>query len=83
MRMHCYIYKGRKKADTYLFVEKQDDFSRVPQPLLALLGRLELIMDIELDASRTLAQADPAQVIGLLREQGYFLQIPPRIETLQ
>lgn len=81
--MDCYIYKGRKKADSYLFVDTQDDFSRVPPQLLDLLGNLEFVMQIKLDASRTLAQADVGQVMNLLREQGYFLQIPPRIETLQ
>jgi uncharacterized protein YcgL (UPF0745 family) len=39
--MHCAIYKGHRKPDTYLFVERPDDFSRLPGALLRLMGRLE------------------------------------------
>ncbi len=75
--MNCVIYKGSKKYDTYLYVEHEDDFSRVPNALLEMLGSLEKVMALELTASRTLAQADPEQVRRLLSEQGYFLQTPP------
>lgn len=75
--MNCVIYKGNKKYDTYLYVEREDDFSRVPGALLEMLGSLEKVMALELKAGRTLAQADPEQVRRLLTEQGYFLQTPP------
>ena len=76
--MHCAIYKGPKKADHYLYVEQEDNFERVPQTLLELLGSLELVMILELSPERRLAQADIQQVMQALQEQGYFLQIPPR-----
>ena len=76
--MQCVIYKGRKKADTYLYLEREGDFSRVPPALLELLGPLERVMSLELGPQRTLARADAEQVRGLLREQGYYLQMPPR-----
>lgn len=76
--MHCVIYKGRKKADTYLYLEREGDFSRVPPALLALLGTLELVLNLELTPQRYLARADVEQVRVQLREQGYFLQMPPR-----
>ena len=81
--MQCYVYKSQKKNDTYLFVELEEDFSKVPEQLMNMLGKLEFVMEVALSESRPLAQADPMQVIGLLQEQGYFLQIPPKIETLQ
>lgn len=74
--MRCSIYKGRKKADTYLYVEREDDFSRVPEALLTLLGPLQHVMNLELTRGRSLAQADPEQVRRLLREQGYYIQLP-------
>jgi len=73
----CVIYKGRRRADTYLYIEHDDDFSRVPAALLDMLGHMERVMELELAADRTLAQADPEQVRRLLREQGYYLQMPP------
>ena len=81
--MQCYIYKSFKKTDTYLFVQQEQDFSRVPKQLLDMLGKLEFVMEVALSESRPLAQADPIQVMNLLHEQGYFLQMPPRVETMQ
>lgn len=76
--MRCVIYKGRKKADTYLYVEAEGDLASVPQALLDLLGALEPVMSLELTPERTLARADVEEVRARLREQGYYLQMPPR-----
>lgn len=81
--MQCAVYKGSKKRDTYLFVEHEDDFTHVPQTLLSMLGDLELVMTLNLSDRRRLAQVDPQQVMQLLQTQGYYLQLPPSIETLQ
>lgn len=78
--MHCAIYKGHKKIDHYLYVEREDDFSRVPEALLSILGNLELVMTLELGPERTLAQADINQVRTSLREQGYYFQMPPQMK---
>lgn len=76
--MKCVIYKGSRKPDTYLYIERDDDFARVPEALLNMLGSLERVMSLELTPERSLAQADPEQVRRLLREQGYYLQMPPQ-----
>jgi uncharacterized protein YcgL (UPF0745 family) len=76
--MHCVIYKGCKKVDTYLYVEGEGDLARVPQALRDLLGRLEPVLRLELTPERTLARADVEQVRAQMREQGYYLQLPPR-----
>lgn len=76
--MKCAIYRSRKKLDTYLYVEREDDFERVPDALREMLGGLDFVMTLELTPERTLAQADPEQVRQQLREQGYYLQLPPR-----
>lgn len=75
--MRCAVYKSRRRANTYLYVEAENDFRRVPQVLLHMLGTLELVLTLELDARRTLAQADPEEVRRQLLEQGYYLQLPP------
>ncbi|HSH28597.1 MAG TPA: YcgL domain-containing protein [Thiohalobacter sp.] len=75
--MQCVIYKGDRKADTYLYVETEGDFSRVPDSLLQLLGNLEQVMTLELHPERALARADPEQVREQLRRQGFYLQLPP------
>jgi len=60
--MKCVIYRAERKPDAYLYIEREADFSRVPEALLKLLGRLEQVMALELTAERRLAQADPQQV---------------------
>lgn len=76
--MRCAIYRSTKKADTYLYIEKQDDFSRLPDTLRQLLGELVFVMTLELEPERRLAQADVEQVRAQLRLQGYYLQLPPK-----
>lgn len=75
--MQCTVYRSTRKSGAYLFVEEKDDFERVPDTLLKLLGRLEYSMDLELMPGRAMAQAEATEVIRLLREEGYYLQLPP------
>ena len=73
----CWIYKGSKKAETYLYVTAEDSFDAVPAELLEALGDLSLVMDLELHPNRMLANADIEQVLSDLSARGYFLQLPP------
>ncbi|MBI3773958.1 MAG: YcgL domain-containing protein [Gammaproteobacteria bacterium] len=73
----CTIYRSAKKADSYLYVERENEFARVPQALLDMLGPLTLVMSLELHSRRKLAQVDVTQVMAQLQQQGYFLQMPP------
>ena len=74
--MKCCIYKGKRKADTYLFVKHDASVWPVPKSLLALLGTLEVVMTIELSEDTTLAQACTKEVIKHLTESGFYLQLP-------
>lgn len=74
----CVVYRGRRRDDSYLFVERRDDFSRVPDALLAMLGGVEFVMDLNLWPARRLAQSSSVEVIRQLRMQGYYLQMPRR-----
>ena len=76
------VYKSPKKAETYLFVERRDDFSRVPEPLLATFGTPKLTMIINLATKRHLGQADLTKVREALVNQGYYLQLPPPPENM-
>lgn len=78
MKTSCAIYKGHRKADTYLYVERRDDFARVPAALRDALGELQLVMELELARDTRLARADAAEVQQQLRDNGYYLQLPPR-----
>ncbi|HRC72760.1 MAG TPA: YcgL domain-containing protein [Candidatus Competibacter sp.] len=78
--MLCAIYKSRKKQDTYLYMAAKDDFSKVPDNLLELLGEPIYIMDLELSPQRKLAQEDAADVLRNLQERGWHLQMPRQEE---
>lgn len=72
-----WIYKGSRRAETYLYVAGEDDFERVPAELLDAMGSLELVMTLELDEQRRLARVDAKAVLESVTRVGYFLQLPP------
>ncbi|QLE87823.1 MULTISPECIES: YcgL domain-containing protein [Shewanella] len=75
--MICAVYKSRRKLDTYLFVEKRNQFERVPEPLMEMFGAPELVMMLPLEKRSHLAFADINKVKVELEEKGYYLQLPP------
>ena len=80
--MLCAIYKSARKAQTYLFVNKRDDFSAVPEALMKMFGTPNLVTLINLATKEKLAMADLEKVKENLNEQGYYLQLPPPQEDL-
>lgn len=80
--MFCVIYRSTRREQTYLYVEKKDDFSRVPAELMAGFGKPQLAMLLPLDGRKKLAGADLDKVKQALLEQGYYLQLPPPPENL-
>lgn len=77
--VHCWIYKSLKKDEMYLYVRDEAYETLVPEALLSAIGRLEKVMDLDLHPDRPLAREDVNQVIDHLLDQGYFLQMPPRL----
>ncbi|MCG8709921.1 YcgL domain-containing protein [Brenneria sp. 4F2] len=80
--MICVIYRSAKRDQTYLYVEKKDDFSRVPEELMKSFGTPHLAMLLPLDGSKKLVNADIQKVKQALKEQGFYLQVPPPPENL-
>ena len=80
--MFCVIYKSPRREQTYLYVEKKDDFSRVPEALLQGFGKPQLTMLLPLDGRKKLVNADLEKVKEALKTQGYYLQLPPPPEDL-
>lgn len=76
------VYRSPKKEQTYLFVEKRDDFSRVPDALMATFGTPQLVTMVNLANRDKLALADIDKVKINLTEQGFYLQLPPPKEDL-
>ncbi|MFC4726624.1 YcgL domain-containing protein [Coralloluteibacterium thermophilus] len=75
--MQAYVYRSRRKADTYLYLREKDAFALVPEPLQAQLGVLEFVLEVVLEPGRRLARADADVVRADLIERGFYLQLPP------
>jgi hypothetical protein len=80
-KMYCSIYKSSKKQGAYLYIEKKDDFSPVPQELMTMFGTPKMVMVVNLEG-RKLASVDIEKVEVSLKNDGYFLQLPPPPENL-
>ena len=78
--MQCYVYKGSKKEDHFLFmpqkIESQNLPSDLPVALLEMLGDLSLIVDFDLVETRQLPNADAKEVIAALNSRGFYIQMP-------
>ncbi|MBE8595092.1 YcgL domain-containing protein [Xenorhabdus sp. BG5] len=80
--MICVIYRSPKRDQTYLYIEKRGNFSRVPEALLKAFGEPQYSMMISLSERKKLANADIEKVKTALSEQGFYLQVPPPVESL-
>ncbi|MBV7299542.1 YcgL domain-containing protein [Enterovibrio paralichthyis] len=75
--MYCAIYKSSKKESTYLYINRKDDFSEVPEKLLQTFGNPQFVMMVNLDKREKLAIADIKKVRENLTNDGFYLQLPP------
>jgi len=81
--MIAYIYKSRLKDELYLYINKKDDFSQVPQSLYDSMGKEPVfVMEVELSPERQLARENVNTVIKSLETQGFHVQIPPPIAAV-
>ncbi|MBU3056093.1 YcgL domain-containing protein [Pseudomonas indica] len=80
MKRICSIYKSPRKNEMYLYVDKREALSRVPEGLLAAFGPPQHAFDLLLTPERKLAREDIDKVLANIENQGYHLQMPPAEE---
>jgi hypothetical protein len=78
--LDCWIYKSPRKDEMYLYLAAEEDFESVPQELLSRFGPPQFVMQLTLDGTRPLAREDVSKVMDNLRERGFHLQMPPKLE---
>ena len=76
------VFKSLKKFDTYLYVDKLQNFEELPSGLRDSFGQYELVLEMELSPARKLARADANQVLSDIGFKGFYLQLPPTIDEL-
>ena len=74
--MHVYVYKSRKKTDTYVYLAARDDVARLPESLQSQLGPLTIVLEVDITPDRKLAQADAVVVLENLTSRGFHVQFP-------
>jgi len=77
--LRCWVYRSPRKQEMYLYLDIEDDFSRVPDELLRRFGEPAKIMQLSLHTERKLAREDVVKVMENLRTQGFHLQMPPKL----
>jgi len=82
MKKICSVYRSPREEGMYLYVDKKNDLEPVPEALLKRFGKPELAMTLVLTPDKKLARADAGRVLEMIKEQGFYLQIPPRPDEL-
>ena len=77
--MKCLVYRSDKKPETYLYLPLTGRYEDLPEELQQTFGEPVFVMQLELMQGRQLALADAEKVRARLKDQGYFLQLPPRV----
>ncbi len=75
--MNCYVYRSNAKPGMYLYLIEKDNFTEVPDSLMQLLGDVIYSFEFDLSKDRKLVKAEAQEVLRIMSENGYFLQMPP------
>ena len=74
----CWVYKSDRRQDTYIYLGEEDGFEKIPPALRDAMGELEFVLQVDLDASRKLPNAEAARVMEEVTRTGFYLQLPPK-----
>jgi len=80
--MNCFVYRSDRQKGMFLYLVEKDDFSKVPESLLTLIGEATFSFEFDLAHDRKLVRAEAQEVIRNMTENGYFLQMPPARDEL-
>ena len=61
--MLAYVYKSRKRADTYVYLAEREGFARLPEALRTQLGPLDFLLEVAITPERRLARGNQREVL--------------------
>ncbi|MBL7249500.1 YcgL domain-containing protein [Alloalcanivorax sp. C16-2] len=76
-KLFCSIYKSPRREGMYLYVERTKGLKDLPEALISQFGAPRHVTDMILTPERPLARVEVDQVMARIREQGFYLQMPP------
>ena len=56
--MRVFVYKSRRKPDTYLYLAEHDAFDAVPEPMQVTLRPWQFVLEFDLTPDRRLPRID-------------------------
>jgi uncharacterized protein len=75
----CSIFRCSSKEGMYLYVDKTEGFTRVPDLLQRQIGRTELAMTLLIAPDKKLARVEASEVLTAIATKGFYLQMPPSL----
>jgi uncharacterized protein YcgL (UPF0745 family) len=76
------VYKSSRRADTYLYLAKRNDFSTVPDVLMKQFGVPIFVMLIPLIKRDIIAGINRDKLVERIQTDGFYLQLPPKVNNL-
>ena len=75
----CKVYRSDRKPETYLYLASGKVFTDLPEELQTHFGEPAFVMNLLLEPGRELARVDVESVRKALADEGYYLQLPPKL----
>ena len=73
--MWCYIYRSSKKENCYLYMERENDFSHIPEKIMSIFGAPVFVMKVLLDGKRRFVVGTANEIEEKIKVDGFFLQM--------
>lgn len=71
----CYIYRSTNKENSYLYMDKENDFSILPEVLMKAFGQPIFVMKVLLDGKRQFVAGSATEIEQKIAKDGFFLQM--------
>ncbi|MFO8045344.1 MAG: YcgL domain-containing protein [Halomonas sp.] len=79
-KLLCEVFKSPRMEEMYLYVDKREGLTRVPEPLLERFGKPQAAITLILSPDKRMGRAKAVDIMAAIREKGFYLQMPPAKE---
>ena len=76
-KLVCEVFKSSRKDEMYLYVDKRQGLSTVPELLMETFGKPVPVFTMLLTADKKLSRVSAADVVEGIKDKGFYLQMPP------
>lgn len=80
-KLICEVFKSSRKDEMYLYVDKRQGLSEVPELLMETFGKPVPVFTMLLTADKKLSRVQATDVVEGIKDKGFYLQMPPPKEA--